>query len=164
MQLRIEELSPEAFAPYGIVLQKPDRPADAGGNGWKWWGENAFLPADQRPYGIGILELKPAKLQFDWAEQHMHSQELIIPTSVECLVYVGPPDNAEEPAGLQHLEDFKVFRVKAGQAVLLKEAAWHGAPLATDQPLNVLVLLLCNTGKEDVFIHHFENSPVEIVS
>src|SRR5512138_1502673 len=139
MEIQIEHLTEEAFQLFGTFIQQPSRPVDARGQGWTWWGENALLPASSRPYGIGYLDLIPAELCFDWAERHMHSQEMIIPTGEACLVYVAPADYLEEPDRLPAIDRFKVFRVEAGQAVILKEGVWHGAPLALNKPSKTIV-------------------------
>jgi ureidoglycolate lyase len=162
MHLPIQELTAEAFAPFGRVIARPARPADATGAGWRWWGETALLQADSRPYGIGYLDLRPVELRFDWAERHMRSAELLIPSGGDCLVYVGPPDYPDEHGRLARLERFQVFRVAQGQGVLLSPGVWHGAPLALDRPLNVVVLLLEGTGAADTSVVRFTDNAVEI--
>jgi ureidoglycolate lyase len=162
MKLPILDLTPAAFAPYGKVIEMPQRKVDAAGPGWKWWGENVFLEGDVRPYGIGYLNLEPADLRFDWAERHMRTVELIIPAGGDCLVYVGPPDHLDEPAHIPPLARFQVFRVHTGQGVLLDRGVWHGAPLALDRPLNVIVLLHQHTGREDTTVARFPDTPVII--
>ncbi len=92
MKLKIEDLTPETFAPFGEVITQPARTRDASGPGWTWWGQNHLLAGGDRNYAIGYLDLQPAELSFDWAERHMHSDELLVPMGEDCLVYVGPPD------------------------------------------------------------------------
>ena len=162
MHLSIQELTEQAFRPFGKIIEQPARAEDAQGPGWSWWGENALMESADRPYQIGYLDLKPAELKFDWAERHMRSAELIIPTGGDCLVYVAPPEYPDEPERMPTFERFQVFRVRAGQAVLLDKGVWHGAPLAIDQPLNVFVLLLSRTGEVDLSLVRFEENPVSI--
>ena len=162
MELLIQELSQQAFRPFGKIIAQPDRAEDAQGQGWKWWGENALMESGDRPYQIGYLDLKPAELKFDWAERHMRSAELIIPTGGDCVVYVAPPDYPNEPERMPPFERFQVFRVRQGQAVLLDKEVWHGAPLAIDKPLNAIVLLLSRTGELDLSLVRFEENPVSI--
>jgi ureidoglycolate lyase len=164
MKLTLEELTPEAFAPFGAVIEQPRRERDAAGPGWAWWGEIATLAGGDRPYALGYLDLKPAPLRFDWAERHMHSDELLVPMGEACLVYVGPAEHPEEPGRLPPLERFRAFKVARGQAVLLHQGVWHGAPLAPDKPLKVLVALLHDTGRVDGHVVRFESTPVEIVA
>ena len=80
-------LDAEAFAPYGTVLERPQRPHDAEGPGWRWWAETAALADTGSAYGIGFLTLEPAPLQFDWAERHARSPEMIVVLFGDCLVY-----------------------------------------------------------------------------
>ena len=162
MKLKIEDLTVEAFISFGEVIMQPTRAHDAAGPGWTWWGENHLLAGGDRNYAIGYLDLHPAELAFDWAERHMHSDELLIPMGWDCLVYVGPPDYPEEPTRLPPLERFRVFHLRQGQGVLLSKGVWHGAPLALDKPLNVVVLLLKDTGRVDGHVVRFEETPVQI--
>jgi ureidoglycolate hydrolase len=90
--------------------------------------------------------------------------ELIIPIQGDCLVYVGPPDHLDNPPQMPPLERFQVFHVRQRQGMLLGHGVWHGAPLALERPLNVVVLLHHNTGQEDRVVVRFPDSPVAIRS
>ncbi len=162
MKLSLQALTAETFAPYGEVVSQPQRPNDAGGPGWRWWGEVVRMGGGDRPYAIGYLDLTPAPLTFDWAERHMQSDELLVPLGSDCAVYVGPPAYPDEPDRMPALDQFAVFKVPQGQAVLLKPGTWHGAPMAIDAPTKVLVILLKNTGNQDMHLVRFEDTPVEI--
>ncbi len=156
MSLSVRELTPEAFMPYGTVIEQPSTDAEASGDGWQWWSKAAQVPESDQPYAVGFLALKPATLAFDWAEYHQQSKETIIPLGKECLVYVGRP--ADEPGW----EGFEVFRVRQGQGVILDEGVWHGAPLATHHALSALVLLRQGTGAHDTFKADHPGGPIEI--
>jgi ureidoglycolate lyase len=160
--LRVEALEEAAFAPFGQVLGAPRERADAEGPGWRWWGETAFVPADERPYGVGYLRLEPAAPCFDWAERHMRSVEAIVPVGGDVLVYVAPPDHPDEPQRAPALERFRVFHIGQGQGVVLARGVWHGAPLAADGPAGAFVLLLERTGSEDTAVVRFTETPVSI--
>src|ERR671917_276219 len=97
MQLHIEPLTPEAFAPFGSVVDAPASPPQASGRGWQWWGETALMEGDDRPYGIGYLRLEPAAPRFDWAERHMRSPEVNVPLAGACLGCAGPAEYPEAP-------------------------------------------------------------------
>jgi ureidoglycolate lyase len=158
--LQTRELSPQAFAPYGRVIEAPGRAADAAGPGWTWWAETVLLSGDGRPWGVGYLSLEPTKLQFDWAERHMRTLEAIVPIGGDCYVYVGPPDHPEEPRRLPPFERFEVFRVPSGSGVVMDRGVWHGAPFAADGPTGALVLILEGTGRTDVTLVRFPDAPV----
>jgi ureidoglycolate lyase len=164
MNVQIEDLTAEAFAPFGTIVEQPNRAPVAEGTGWHWWGEITYLGGGDRPYAVGRVDLEPAPLRFDWAERHMKTDEMLVPLGGECLVYVGPALYPDEPTRLPPLDQFRVFRVRPGQGVLMKAGIWHGAPMTADQPLGVLVVLLKDTGTTDVYVSRFEESPIDIVS
>jgi ureidoglycolate lyase len=160
--LRVEALTPEAFAPFGRVVGAPDRPHDAEGPGWKWWAETAMLAGDGRAWGIGYLDLRPTELQFDWAERHMRTPEAVFATAHDLLVYLGPPEHPEEPGRLPALERFRVFLVPAGSGIVMDRGVWHGAPLTAAGPTPAVVLILEGTGRHDVTVVRFP--PVAIAA
>jgi ureidoglycolate lyase len=162
MTLKVRELSAEAFAPYGRVIEVPARPTDASGPGWSWWAETVLLAGDGRPWGVGYLDLEPTELRFDWAERHRRTLEAVFPTSRDVLVYVGPPDHPDEPERIPPLETFRVFRVPPGAGVIMDRGVWHGAPLAPDGPTRALVFILEGTGRHDVALVRFPETPVGI--
>jgi ureidoglycolate lyase len=147
----IEELSAEAFSPFGRVVDAPRRDPDSVGDPWRWWAQTALLDRGERPYAVGYLEVEPGRTGFDWAERHNRSEELVIPVRGELLLYAGAPD----PDG------FRVFRVRPGQAVILAKGVWHGAPLAADGPAAALVLLLERTGEVDTDLVQFPQVEVQ---
>src|SRR5687768_10368831 len=111
MQLQIEPLTSEAFAPFGVIIEQPAAAALAAGAGWQWWGEIVTLDGGSRPYAVGFLRLEPADRRFDWAERHMHSPEMIVPLDGACLLYVAPADHPEQPDRLPEPGRFRVFQV-----------------------------------------------------
>jgi ureidoglycolate lyase len=157
----IEPVSREAFAPFGRVLETPGRAEDASGPGWRWWGEMTTLATDGRAWTIGWLDLRPSSAEFDWAERHMRSPEGVVATTGDLFVYVAPPEHPEEPDRLPPLDRFRVFRVPAGTGVVLDPGVWHGAPLA-EAETTAMVLLLEGTGKDDVSVVRFEDTPVTV--
>jgi ureidoglycolate hydrolase len=155
----VEPLTEDAFAPFGKVLSEPLRASDADGPGWHWWGEVAHLPSDGRRWAFGYLALEPAPPTFDWAERHMRSPEVVLATESDIAVYVGLPTASQVPS----LEDLRVFAVSPGAGVVLDPGVWHGAPLALGgRSTSALVLLLEGTGRDDVTVARFEDSPVTV--
>jgi ureidoglycolate lyase len=161
--LPVDDLTDEAFAPFGAVVGEPARTHDATGPGWRWWGETSVLEDDGRPWTIGYLDIEPSPPpRFDWAERHLRSQEAIVPVSGGCLVYVAPPDHPEDANRLPPFEAFRVFRVPPGRGVVMHPAVWHGAPIADDGPAKAIVLLLAGTGRDDVTLVRFDEAPIHI--
>jgi ureidoglycolate lyase len=157
--LTIEELSRESFEPFGRVIARPARPAQATGDGWQWWAEVAPLTGDGLTWGVGYLDLEPTDLRIDWAERHLKTDEAVVATSSEILVYVAPVDDgAAEPS----LSELRVFRIPPGSAVVLDRGVWHGAPFATAERTTALVFILEGTGASDVEVVRFPDNPIQI--
>jgi ureidoglycolate hydrolase len=159
--LPVEPLTPQAFAPYGRVIGRPNRSPDATGPGWSWWAETTLLGGDGRPYGVGYLDVEPAEPSFDWAERHMRTLEAVLATTRDLLVYVGPAEHPGEPLRLPDMSRFRVFRVPAGSGVVMDRGVWHGAPLAADGPTPALVLILEGTGRHDVSLVRFPSVAID---
>jgi ureidoglycolate lyase len=155
--ITVEPLTADAFAPFGRVVDSPERESDASGPGWRWWAETELLPAAERAYGLGYLELDPGPTSFDWAERHERTEELVVALRGDSLLYVGPAAD-DDPVP----DHFRIFRIRPGQAALMNRRVWHGAPLAGDTPAAALVVLLEGTGREDVRVVRFEDTPVEV--
>ena len=51
--------------------------------------------------------------------------------------------------------------MRPGQAVLLKPKVWHSAPLAINQPTNVVVLLSEGTGSHNTSVVQFEDAVIQ---
>jgi ureidoglycolate lyase len=160
--LRVEGLTPESFAPFGRLVARPARGHDAGGPGWRWWAEVAPLSGEGRVWGFGRLDLEPTALRFDWAERHLRTQEAVIATSADLLVYVAPAVDGGEGSRPPRPDEFSVFRLPAMTGVVIERGVWHGAPLATGSETTALVLILEGTGRNDVVRAPFPNTPVEI--
>ena len=160
--LPVRDLTADAFGPYGRLIERPARERDANGPGWSWWAETVLLEGDGRSWGVGYLDLEPSASRFDWAERHMRSLEAIVPVDGSCLVYVAPPEHPEDPGRLPGFDRFEVFRVPPGSGVVMDAGVWHGAPLADTGAARAIVLLLEGTGREDVTLVRFEDTPVEI--
>jgi ureidoglycolate lyase len=161
--LPVRQLTTEAFAPYGRVIHPPDRAQDAEGPGWRWWAETVFLAGDERPWGVGYLDLEPAPPpRFDWAERHMRTPEAVVPLSGDVIVYVGPAEHLDEPDRAPDLASYEAFRVTSGTGVVLERGVWHGAPLAEGGPAKAIVLILAGTGTTDVTVVRFVDSPVHL--
>jgi ureidoglycolate lyase len=161
VEIDARDLTTPAFGAFGTVVAVPGRESEASGPGWRWWAETAFLPGSVR-YGIGYLQLQPTPLAFDWAERHLATVEMIVPMGGDCVIYVAPPNPPDEIDRHPRLGDFGAFRVRPGQAVILNSGVWHGAPLTVEDNSAALVLLRENTGRDDVTVVRFPDTPVTI--
>ena len=155
-----QALTRDSFAPFGKVLSKPEASSDAEGPGWQWWGEVMALPTDGRRWAFGYLNLDPAPMRIDWAERHLRSAEVVL-AGGDIAVYVAPPTSTESPEPPAP-EAFRVFALPAGSGVVMEPGVWHGAPFAMEDATSALVLLMEGTGREDVTVVRFPETPIVV--
>jgi ureidoglycolate lyase len=138
---QIQELSLEAFRPYGTYAQHLDPPGSTSEE-----RPVAFIP-DMVQLNLGghtlasfsTCRVGPRDPLIAFSEYHTSSGEGILPLDNDILIHVGPPTAPR--AGLP-ADQMEVFRVPLGTAVCLRPGVWHGAPFsANDQPANVLIVL-----------------------
>jgi ureidoglycolate hydrolase len=162
VQLPINKLTVDAFAPFGAIVTQPASAAQASGASWQYWSGLALLPGDGVGYGVGYLHTQPCGVaRFDWAERHALSYELLVAATGECIIHVAPAQYPDELDRLPPLGSFRLFRLLPGQGVVLNPKVWHGAPLAVDSPAQVLVVLRQDTGAENTCIVPFEGEALE---
>jgi ureidoglycolate lyase len=139
--IKIENLSAEAFRPFGSFANHLDPAAgDAGGRPVQ------FTP-DLVQQGLGkdcVVSFSTCRVekrpwQVDFAEYHSVTCEGILPLDNDILIHVGP---ASHPRAGAPVDKFRIFRVPRGTMVVLRPGVWHGAPFTTnDKPANVLIVL-----------------------
>ena len=164
MEISVQNLTEESFAPFGQIIEMPTTPPAITGPNWQWWPEIAVVTGDEGPYSAGYFTRDPGEFSFDWAERHMLSLEVLIPLTEACLVHVAPADFPEQPDHLANSASFQVFRVNLGQAVVLNFGVWHGAPFAVSQPISMAVFLRQHTGRDDTYVANFPDMPVKIIT
>jgi len=160
----IQQLSVEAFLPYGTYAQHLDPDGSASGG-----RPVAFIP-DMVQLNLGghaiasfsTCRVEPRDPVIAFSEYHTSCGEGILPLDNDILIHVGPPASAR--AGLP-VTKIQVFRVPRGTAVCLRPGVWHGAPFtANDRPANVLIVLPERTYANDfAAVRHEPEDQIQIV-
>jgi ureidoglycolate hydrolase len=160
----IQQLSVEAFLPYGTYAQHLDPDGSSSGE-----RPVAFIP-DMVQLNLGghtiasfsTCRVGPRDPVIAFSEYHTSCGEGILPLDNDILIHVGPPTSAR--AGLP-VDKIQVFRVPLGTAVCLRPGVWHGAPFtANDRPANVLIVLPERTYANDfAAVRHEPEDQIQIV-
>ena len=128
--IRTEPLTPEAFAPFGDVLEAagpPDRIINRGLCGR--WHDRARLAfdADGRA-GISVFLAEPRRLPYalDLLERHPDGAQAFVPMHAHPFLVTVAPDEGGRP-GIP-----RAFVTAPGQGINLLRGTWHGVltPLA----------------------------------
>jgi ureidoglycolate lyase len=128
--LRTEPLTPEAFAPFGDVLEvegEPDKIINQGFCGR--WHDLAKIDVADGRVGLSLFKANPRALpyQLDMLERHPEGSQAFLPMSqAPFLVVVAPDDNGSPGQP-------RAFLTAPGQGVNFHRGVWHGVltPLAS---------------------------------
>ncbi|MBV7409260.1 ureidoglycolate lyase [Maritimibacter sp. DP1N21-5] len=127
--IKIEPLTPEAFAPFGQILDAtgaPDKIINQGKCGR--YHDRATLDFADGRAAISIFKAEPRALPYtlDLVERHPDGSQAFLPMyEASFLVIVAPDDNGTPGTPL-------AFRTAPGQGINLNRGTWHGVltPLA----------------------------------
>lgn len=141
-QIKIQELTKEAFAPFGQYynMEKPE--------GYPLSGElHRFFPDRLTAAGCQgniafspILVKKPKEMLISQAEYHTTTCEIILPINDDMILHVAPPS-----AGKPLPEYTKAFLVPKNTLIKMNACVWHLAPLPAnaDELCAMIVLPEC---------------------
>ena len=139
-QLKAEELSFEAFNPFGQYASMINPKAvHRGAPPIEFYRDMVPLNlggAHLASFSVCRVEKRPAII--DKTEFHAATGEGILPLDNDVLIHVGPATKPDELP----LDQFRVFRVPKGTFVALKPGVWHHAPIVVNADFaNVLIVL-----------------------
>jgi ureidoglycolate lyase len=143
IRVHAENLTAEAFAPFGFVIELPC-------DGRRTGPHNVF--ADDRPGAkvtTTLIHLKPSlhpRSVID-VERHRHSVQFFLPLSSGRLsVIVFPNDATDKPDAT----GARAFLAGPGQAFGYHPGTWHAGVAAANEPTSVASLLSRNGDASDV--------------
>ena len=139
--VKIEELSVEAFLPFGFYARHIDP------RGEKIGAPPVEFFRDMVQQDLGsssIASFSTCRVEqrervIDVAEYHSKTAEGILPLDDDILIHVGPATTNDEGVPI---EKMRVFRIPRGTMVVLRPGVWHHAPFVVSEPVaNVLIVL-----------------------
>ena len=126
--IRTEQLTREAFATFGDVLEvagEPDKIINQGLCGR--WHDLANLDVIDGRVGISLFKAEPRSFPYslDMMERHPEGSQAFLPMSPEPFLVVVAPDDGGRPGTP------RAFITSPGQGVNYHRGVWHGvlAPL-----------------------------------
>ena len=143
MQIDLQPLTQEAFAPFGDVIDVPNEPG-------RQYYENAL--GNLRPDAHASLsmslkaETPDRPLEAALLERHEFSSQTFVPIDVaRWLIVVAPHAGAGGP----DLAGVKAFIATGQQGVTYKPDTWHHGLTVLDRPGRFAVFMWRNGGKGD---------------
>ncbi|OWY00792.1 MULTISPECIES: ureidoglycolate lyase [unclassified Thioclava] len=132
MQIKAEPLTPEAFAPFGDVLEAsgaPDKLINAGLCGrYHDRAQLDFGAESGGRAGLSIFKAEPRTLPYlcDLLERHPEGSQAFLPMSADPFLVIVAPDAGGKPGTP------RAFLTDGAQGINLHRGTWHGVltPLA----------------------------------
>ena len=121
--IALQPLTPEAFAPFGDVLDTrgdPDKLINAGLCGR--YHDRARLDFSDGRAGVSLFDAQPRSLpyDFDLIERHPDGSQCFVPMVLTSFLVIVAPDEGGTPGRPL------AFLTTAGQAINLHRGTWHG--------------------------------------
>jgi ureidoglycolate lyase len=120
--LAAQELTPEAFAPFGTVIAPEDDGAPA---------EGQVSPLDLsggRPR-FYAMRLPPRGLLVKEITRHVRTTQALASVGGHTwFIAVAPPSHLDDPAAEPNIEDIKAFRIPGDRGIVLHKGTWHAGP------------------------------------
>ncbi|BAK75110.1 ureidoglycolate hydrolase [Pseudogulbenkiania sp. NH8B] len=146
LDLKVEPLSREAFAPFGDVIEASEAvrhfPIN-GGNTERYHDLASVEPGPEGRAIVSIFRGQPRALPFrvEMMERHPLGSQAFIPLSGRPYLVVVAPAGAPPAAA-----DLRVFLARADQGVNYRTGVWHHPLLALDAVCDFLVVDRSGTG------------------
>ena len=148
--VKVQKLTPEAFAKFGKVICTQDREHETNPGVHDWYVKQASIEgcAD---VSINLLTVKERENVVKKFERHEHTKEVCFPLTggivVPCL-----------PAGEVTLDRLEAFYVPAGMGLCFDENVWHFAPHPLSGEVVCAIIFRHGTSFDDLI---FEELPEE---
>ena len=147
-EVKVKELTAEAFKPYGSFanMLKP--------TGSKMGGfhpDMAIMSLGQaNEAAFSVTQVQKKENIIDAMECHNRTGEGILPLDGDVLVHVAPASRTDKVP----MDQVEVFRVPKGTLLILRPGVWHCAPFAENADVvNVLVVLPERTYANDIYFY-----------
>ncbi len=139
----IKRINPDAFRPYGQVIQAPDEPATAESAMFRFWSDLAHYGIEGETE-IGLCTVYRQEVPvISWMERHERTPEILVPIDSPVLLPVMPPEGGPESVVL--------FEIHPGEAVVIADNVWHSACLPVrGAEATYFVIFRRGTPQEDV--------------
>ena len=154
----IEPLTPEAFAPFGDVLDTagaPDKMINQGLCGR--YNDRATLDFGDGRAGISVFDAEPRALPMvlDMVERHPDGSQAFVPMSRKPFLVIVAPDEGGRPGRP------RAFRTAPGQAVNYHRGTWHGVLTPLFGP--GIFAVVDRIGAGDNLQEHWFDTPYRVV-
>jgi ureidoglycolate lyase len=145
VDLPVEPIGTEAFAPYGTLIESAE-------DGKLFGPDEAQLVLDRGTPRFYIMTLKRREFGFRHITRHLSVTQCLASVGGRpWLIAVAPPETPDDASALPDISRLRAFRIEGHQAIMLGRSTWHAGPFFEDETLGFFNLELADTNQVD---HH----------
>ncbi len=132
VDIPIEPLTPEAFAPFGQVIgARNDPPLFQGGNATTWGVD--FEIDGKTELHFANFDYQPV-LEFSVVERHFTVTQSFIPLNNDASVTVFAAPTDPGPTAIPTVRDYRAFYIDGTQGVMMWKGTWHSSRFPARRP------------------------------
>jgi len=143
VKIKVQELTEDAFAPFGMVLGRPGSKqpniSDEIANVWLGFSDLMGIGSVQGRQ-ITYLDIHSKPEKNNAIEKHNTSAEAFIPLDGRTVLMAVPAE-ATNADGTPDMSKCKAFLMDGSKGVLLKKSTWHAVPYLLSDSASYLVLV-----------------------
>jgi ureidoglycolate lyase len=143
VDLTVQPLTPEAFAPFGqVIAPEPD--------GGVFGPHDAQLDINRGIPRFYTMSLKARPSKFRYITRHMRVTQCLASCGNKAwLIAVAPPNDPDNPKAKPDPNAIKAFLVPGNIAIKLDRSTWHAGPFFNGPGADFFNLELSDTNKVD---------------
>jgi len=154
-KVKVEELTKEAFAPYGIVVEMPEGAKKESAVEDLWPGLVKWeLDHETLEIAHGVCKKRP--LVVEGLERHNTTYELLVPIKSDLIVPVASEDDRENKDAQPLARNVRGFLVKVGQAVFYDKGVWHLSPYPVEDEGPFFVVFKHKTAPDNIIMKELD--------
>jgi ureidoglycolate lyase len=133
IDIAIEPLTPEAFAPFGQVIGRRNEPPLFEGGNAKTWGVDFEIDGKMELHFADFTH-EPA-LEFSVIERHFAVTQAFVPLNNDASVTVfAAPTDPDDPTAIPTAKDLRAFYIDGTQGMMMWKGTWHSSRFPAHPP------------------------------
>jgi ureidoglycolate lyase len=136
--------SPADFAPFGALIDRPERHGDRRFYS-DWLGGEGLEPI----FHINSMAETALPARLDTLERHPHAAQCFVPLDVERYLVTVAPSRAD---GSPDLAALRTFLVPGTKGVIYERGVWHAGASVLDRPGSFAVLMWRGRADDDEMV------------
>lgn len=123
VELNLERLDEEAFAPFGEIVAKKDTPPVFTGSHMESWQLKFSV---EKTVELMINRFHYHDIEFSKMERHFFVTQAFLPiNAMPMVMVVAPPTDPADPAAIPRPEDLRAFYLDGNTGIMLWRGTWH---------------------------------------